>query len=215
MDLIKRNLKKDSGSLDPARTAIIGVHWQNELAEDEGTFGPMFAQRIRQLGMIPRMRTLLDESREAGCTIVFVNVAYSPGYRELVPTNALFRTVFDRGGFLRGTNGTKVVDSLAPQPSDFVLEHSRVSCFYGTELDTILRSMDIDTVVVTGVATNVAVDHTVRDAAQAGYKVILLEDCCCSSNEEFHNAALMTLRLLCTSTMDAEAFLAKLHPAAR
>ena len=212
MELIKRNLAASSSEIDPKTTAVLAVHWQEEVVGNQGTFGPMFASRVRELGMIERMRSLLDATRNAGCAIIYVNVAYSPGYRELVPTNALFRTVFERGGFLRGSAGTKVVEELAPQQSDFVLEHSRISAFYGTDLETILRSMNIETVVVTGVATNVAVDHTVRDAAQAGYKVVLLEDCCCSSNDEFHNAALMTLKLLCNRTTTAHDFISLLSP---
>ena len=65
----------------------------------------------------------------------------------------------------------------------------------------------ISTLIVTGIATNVAVDHTIRDAVQIGYNVILPEDCCCSSSPAHHEAALLTLRVLATEVTDTETLL--------
>ncbi len=93
---------------------------------------------------------------------------------------------------MEGTHGAAVIDELAPHAEDFQVTHPRISGFFGTNLDPVLRARGIHTVVVTGCATNVAVDSTVRDALQLGYEPILLENCCCSSAPEFHEAALKT-----------------------
>jgi nicotinamidase-related amidase len=97
-----------------------------------------------------------------------------------------------------------------------VIEHTRISSFFGTDLDTILRSLQMRTLIVTGIATNVAVDHTIRDAVQFGYDAILLQDCCYSSVAEYHEAALKTLQVLATQVTDSQAFLTRIkEPQAR
>jgi nicotinamidase-related amidase len=192
-------------AFDPRRSALIAIHWQNDVV-GEGAFGSIFAERVASLGIVPRVAASIEAARKIGMTIIFVNVAHTPGHKELVPNNALFRTALARGGFVRGTRGVQVIDALKPAPGDFVIEHSRISAFYGTDLDIILRSQRIDTVFLSGVATNVAVDHTARDAAQQGYNTALLEDCCCSSDQKMHDASLLTLRVMCTAVISAAEF---------
>jgi nicotinamidase-related amidase len=115
--------------------------------------------------------------------------------------------------FVRGSYGAEVIDALKPQPLDFQIDHPRISAFFGNGLDLLLRARQIQTVVVAGTATNVAIDSSVRDALQLGYETILLEDCCCSSDPSFHEAAMKTLRILATWVATTEDFLARLETA--
>lgn len=210
MDLILKNRSGAAAGLVPARTALLAVHWQNDVIAPDGAFGPIFGRRVAALGLVERAARVFAAARAAGVTLVYVNVAYAPGHGEVVQNNALFRTSVERHAFVRGSWGAQVVGALAPQPGDLVVEHGRISAFHGNGLDTLLVGRRIDTVVVAGMATNVAVDHTVRDAVQAGYTTLLLEDCCCSSDDAFHAAALLTLRALASEVLGAEAFLAAL-----
>lgn len=196
--------------LDPARTAVLAIHWQNDVLDPAGAFGPAFAGTAAAAGLVPRARRLFDAVRRAGSQLIYLNVAYQPGHPEAIQNSALFRTARERQAFVRGTRGAQVVDALAPQPGDVVLEHGRISGFYGTELDLHLRARGIDTLVVTGMATNVAVDHTVRDAVQLGYRTVLLEDCCSSADAAHHEAALMTLRVLASHVVTCDDFLERL-----
>jgi nicotinamidase-related amidase len=131
---------------------------------------------------------------------------YFPGYAGHVVNNALFNSVVEKKGFIRGTPGVAVIPELAPKPGDVTVEHSRISSFYGSDLLHALVGRGIETVAVTGVATNVAIDHTIRDAVQLGFRTVLLEDCCCSSDPAHHEAALMTLRVLSTAVLEADEF---------
>jgi nicotinamidase-related amidase len=189
------------------QTAILAIHWQVDVVEPEGAMG-IFHEAVKRLGIVEKTAAVIAAGRKHGMPIVYINVAYQPGYPELVRNNGLFNTVPKMGCLVRGTPGAQVIPRLAPQPGDYVLEHTRISSFFGTDLDTILRSLQMRTLICTGIATNVAVDHTIRDAVQHGYDAILLQDCCYSSVAEYHEAALKTLQVLATQVTDSQAFLA-------
>jgi len=207
MEKLLENRIRALGTIDPTQTAVLAVHWQVDVVAPHGVFGQVFAPAVTASGVIPRTAAVLAAARRAGACVVYVNVQYRPAYVGLVRNNALFNTVVEKKGFIRGTPGVAVIPELAPQPDDAVVTHSRISSFYGTDLLDILIGHGIDTIAVTGVATNVAVDHTIRDAVQYGFRTFLLEDCCCSSDRAYHDAALMTLRVLSTGVLKAQEFI--------
>ncbi|MSQ71509.1 MAG: cysteine hydrolase [Betaproteobacteria bacterium] len=204
--LIEHSLK-GLAKMDKQRTAVLAVHWQVDAVKPEGILGPTFAAMVADTGVIGRTVAVVAAARRAAMPIVHVKVCYWPGHADLVRNNALFNAVAEMNGFVRGTRGVEFIDELKPEAGDFVVEHSRISSFYGSDLVSVLKARNIETVVVTGIATNVAVDHTIRDAIQLGYNAILLEDCCCSSSKAHHDAALLTLRVLATEVADAKRFI--------
>lgn len=214
MEIISENMLTPSGRIDASKLAVLAIHWQNDLVRPEGAFGPIFAEQVSALKLLQRTGRVLNAVRAAGGTVIYVNVCFHPGFPDVICNSALFRTAVSRNAFVRGSAGARVVDELAPQAADFVVEHSRISAFHGNEIELILRKKGIEAIAVTGVATNVAVDHSVRDALQLGYDTILLEDCCCSSNADFHEAALKTLRVLSSWVTVSDTFLERLAPAA-
>lgn len=206
MEGLIENRIGDLGRIDCQRTAILAVHWQVDVVAPQGVFGKTFAPTVQASGVIPRTAALLSVARAAGVMVVYVNVQYWPDYVGLVRNNALFNSVVEKKGFIRGTPGVQVIPELKPKSRDVVVEHSRISSFHGSDLLNTLVGHGIETVAVTGVATNVAIDHTVRDAVQYGFRTIVVEDCCCSSDPAHHEAALMTLRVLSTGVLTAEEF---------
>jgi nicotinamidase-related amidase len=212
MDLFIQNRLMPDGHIDARGVAVLALHWQKDLVLPDGKFG-FFAKEIARQGMVPRMAKLLDAVRSAGGTVIYLNVGHSEDSREVVKNSPLFLAASKVHAFVRGTRGAEVIDELRPQKDDFEVEHPRISGFFATQLDMLLRARNIHTVAVAGTATNVAVDTTVRDALQLGYNTILLEDCCCSSEPKFHDAALMTLRVLATWVASADEFVARLKPA--
>jgi nicotinamidase-related amidase len=193
--------------MDPRRTAVLGIHWQVDAVKPEGILGPTFAAMVAQTGVVERTRQVFQAARKAGMTIVFVNVAYHPKHADLVRNNALFNAVAQKNGFVRGTRGVQIIEELAKEADDFIVEHSRIGSFHGSDLASILAARDVKTVVATGIATNVAVDTTIREAVQLGFDAILLEDCCTSASPAHHDAALLTMRVLATQVVDAQTFL--------
>ena len=95
---------------------------------------------------------------------------------------------------IRGTNGTRPIPDLEPQPSDIILEKRRFSAFFKTDLDQTLRTLGVDTIIVTGITTEVCVLITVMDGLSHDFSVIILEDCSASRKKEFHQGCLSLYR---------------------
>jgi biuret amidohydrolase len=97
---------------------------------------------------------------------------------------------------VEGTRGVEIVDELAPQPHDVRIGKRRYSCFLGTDLQFILNGLGVQTLLVTGVCSNICVLWTVGDAYQLDYHARVLEDCIAGTSVEEHEAALAIMRPL-------------------
>jgi len=91
---------------------------------------------------------------------------------------------------IRGEWGSEVIDQLKPTPGDIVIVKRRYSGFYATDLDLTLKELNVDTVVLTGVATNVCVQHTAADAFFRNYDIIVVRDATSALSKEAHEYAL-------------------------
>lgn len=162
--------------IDPARTALINVDLQNVFVEGfeiSATDGPDVVQRLNKLSRVCREHGMMvihtiNELRDDGS---------NRGIAAEVVTAYLQSTGANRrGGITAGTDGAKLHDSLEVEPSDVLLTKPRFGAFTGTDLDLILRSNGIDSVIIGGIATNVCCDTTAREANQRDYKVFFLSD---------------------------------------
>jgi len=129
--------------------------------------------------MLGRLQPLIEDARAAGVLIVYVQA----GYDEPVLSPALAEQ-FARRGFndslcKSGTRGVEIVGSIAPRglPNEVVVRKHRYSPFGGSDIDLVLRSNGIETVVITGIVTEVCVESTARDAFFRDYRVVMASDC--------------------------------------
>ena len=88
------------------------------------------------------------------------------------------------------SEATQVHAAVAPRAGDIVVTKKRVSAFTGSDLDVVLRSLDIDSLVLTGIATSGVVLSTLRQAADLDYGLIVLRDCCADADDEVHRVLL-------------------------
>ena len=86
------------------QTAILAIHWQVDVVEPQGAMG-IFHEAVKRLGIVEKTAAVIAAGRKLGMPIVYVNVAYQPGYPELVRNNGLFNTVPKMGCLVRGTPG--------------------------------------------------------------------------------------------------------------
>lgn len=182
--------------LVPTRTALVNVHWQQDIVTETGALAPFFHASVAKRGVLDKARRLVGWARDAGILVVWARVAFRPGYPEILPNCALNRLVLDLGALLDGSPGARIVDELTPLPDEPVVTHHGISAFGRTAIDGILRARGVDTVLVSGVATNISVEGTARDAMNLGYRAVLVEDACAAATDEAHDATLATFALL-------------------
>jgi nicotinamidase-related amidase len=94
---------------------------------------------------------------------------------------------------MEGTPASEIHPDVAPLPGEKVVSKSRYSAFYNTDLETVLRSLDIRDLVISGVMTNLCCESTARDAFYRDYRVHFLLDATGAANEEFHISTLTNL----------------------
>jgi len=181
--------------LDPARTALLVVHMAKGVAGQVDTpFNRLFRQRAEETGVIGVQARLLDGFRKAKAKVVYILVTYQPGLPGVRPNSPLFRTLVGSPTLLQGTPAVEVIDEIAPRPDEPIVRGQAANGFDGTTLDTILRVAGIDTLVLVGIATDVAVESTARAACDRQYRTIVVSDACQADSDEAHARALDVLQ---------------------
>ena len=135
--------------------------------------------------MAPFQRAV-NAARRAGIPVIFVRVAFREGYPEVSVKNKSFSAITGRGSMTISDTSTQIHDSVAPRPDEPVVTKLRVSAFAGSDLEVILRSHGIDTLVLTGISTSGVVLSTLREAADKDYGLIVLSDACLDADPEAH-----------------------------
>ncbi len=136
--------------------------------------------------ILPNLQRLLEESRKKGFPIIFACDSF-------LKDDFIFKSRL-KVHSIRGTKGVEVIDDLKPEPTDMVLPKRRFSAFFKTDLDQTLRMLGVDTLIVTGMTTEVCVLMTAMDGLSHDFSVILLEDCSASRKKEFHQGCLNLYR---------------------
>src|SRR5690606_27109543 len=136
--------------------------------------------------------------------IGFVRVGFSRDYRECPPNSPIFSGARDNGLFKLGEWGTEIHPDLGKQAHDFDIVKHRVSPFYATSLEAILRANGIKRIYCSGISTNAVVQATIREGHDRDYEMILLEDCCCAGSQEEHDLGIKSLERFCTVTTSKE-----------
>lgn len=179
-------------SINTSKSALLIMHYQNGLVRPEGIFAfSGTPAQVEKHNCLEKTAAVLKASREAGVTVIYVNIAYRPGFPELKkPTYPLIESIQERGAFLRGSWDADVPDELKPEPSDIIVINFDSSAFSHTDLDCILRAKDIKQLFLAGIATNWIVESTTRYGAELGYDITVLEDCCQGFTDELHEFAI-------------------------
>jgi ureidoacrylate peracid hydrolase len=174
--------------VDLARAAVVVVDMQNAFASKGGMFDLSGMDIRGAQSVIHITKSVLDASRAAGMTVVYLQMGYDAeltnagGSTSPNPHKELALLLMEERPELRGkvlTQGEwdwQVVDELRPCPGDLVVNKTRYSGYCGTPLDALLRAREIRWLFFTGIATNVCVESTLRDAFFLEYWPILLRD---------------------------------------
>jgi nicotinamidase-related amidase len=183
------------------RPALLVLDLINALVHPDGKYAADgFCEQVARRGVLERAATAIERARAAGVPVIHVVVGFSPGYADWPASSELFASARDGDRVLLGTWGTQVHDALKPAPDEPVVEKRRVSPFFGTHLDVLLRNLGVNTLLLTGVTTDLVVLSTARDGHDRDYRVEVLEDATATDNQETHDAALRLMARTATVT---------------
>lgn len=187
---ILRTLKE---RCDPRLAALIVVDVQNDFVSPQGSAGKRGEDVSAAVAMIPTLVRLIDEARRVGLTTVYIKTTHS----EWTDTPSWIYRSSQKSGLStcrEGTWGAEFYDGISPLTSERVVIKHRYSAFINTDLDTVLKARAIQSVLVCGVATNVCVETTARDAYMYDYYVTMIDDCSAAYDAKLHLNTLENMR---------------------
>ena len=144
-------------------------------------------ERISDPSLVTAADRAVKAARASKIPVMFVRVAFRPGYPEAAESNRVFGSISAAGeAFTEGHPATQVHAGLEPLPEEPVTVKRRVSAFSGSDLDVLLRAAGADTLVLAGISTSGVVLSTLRQAADLDYRIIVLSDACADPDPEVH-----------------------------
>jgi ureidoacrylate peracid hydrolase len=175
--------------VSPERAALIVVDVQNDFVADGGYFHQVGGNVSKiQRTVIPPLLNLIDRARDAGVPIFFVQAIYDARFLSSPMRERDLRTNRAMPKCQSNTWGADFF-AVQPRPEDTVLVKHRYSAMINTELDGLLKQRGVQSLLMTGVATDTCVEATARDAYFMDYYVTLVQDCCGALDEEDHRVA--------------------------
>lgn len=170
-------------------TAVIVIDMQNDTVHPEGAFASTgAADHAASQHVIANVLHILEAARASSTPVLFHRIVVYPG--DVGGSNAPIFRMLGPDSFTLGTWGAAIVDELTPVEGEIVLDRNRMSIFNGTGVDYMLRNLAVTDLVIVGAWSNMAVEHSVRDAADHGYGVTIVSDATSSLSPQWHHAAL-------------------------
>jgi len=184
-----RNLQQ---ILEPSKTAVIVVDVQNDFCDPKGATGLRGFSVQSCADMIAPLQRLLDGAHAYGASVIFIQTIHT----RWTDSDAWLYRSDDRKRVDTCREGTWGAEffGVAPLANDPVVVKHRYSAFLNTRLETVLHTLRIETLVMTGVATNVCVESTARDGFQRDYNIVFLDDCSATYDRALHDGTLTNMR---------------------
>jgi nicotinamidase-related amidase len=196
----------------PGSTAVVLIEYQNDFTTEGGALHEAVKPVMQSTGMLGNTAKTVERAREAGALIVHAPISFAPDYHELRPEPyGILKGVVAAKAFRKGAWGAEIVDLLAPQAEDVVIEGKRgLDAFATTNLDFILRQRGVETIALCGFLTNCCVESTMRTGYEKGFDVVTLTDCTATVSEDAQKSAVETNYPMFSRPMTHDAFLAEL-----
>lgn len=177
----------------PEVGCLIVVDVQNDFCSPKGAAAQRGSDVTAAMEMVHRLVHLIAEARRVSLPIVYIKTTHSewtdtPSWLYRKPEGKDDKTCRE------GTWGAELYEGIAPLPHERVVIKHRYSAFINTDLNTVLKAKEVESVLVTGVATNVCVETTARDAFMYDYYVTMVDDCSAAYNQPLHESTLENIR---------------------
>jgi len=209
-------------ALDPACVALAVVDMQYASASrleglgralkgrGQEALGAYRFERIERI-VVPTIQRLLEFFRAHKLRVVYLTVGSElPDFSDLLPH---MRGFAEAAGNTRGRREHEILDDLAPLPGEAVLNKTTMSAFHSSGFERLLRSWGVEQLLFTGVSTNSCVEGTARDAADRGFRCVLVEGGCGAASQQLHDATCENFRRLLGRVDSCDEVLAELRSA--
>ena len=174
--------------------AVVIIDYINEIIDPKGKLaGKGYAAFDEKHKTLDNVKKLIELGRRKQLPVFFVRIGFSSTYSEHPENSPLFGGAKKFGALQLGTSATEFHPKIAPVATDTVITKHRVSAFYGTPLDIVLKKHQVTEILLAGVATDLAVQSAARDAHDRDYAVTIVADCCAAASEEDHETSLKVL----------------------
>lgn len=179
--------------------ALICLDFENDIVHPQGKVsGKGYADFDARQGTLSRVRRIQDCFRVAGLPVIHVRVGFHPGYAQSPKGSPLMGQAHQFGAFDLSGWGGQFIDAVAPQGEELVITKHRVGSFHATAMELTLRNMGVTHVFLAGVATDMVVESTAREAHDRDFVVSVIADCCIAANDEDQQRSLNNMRKLAT-----------------
>jgi len=206
--------------IDPARACLVVVDVMYATGHPETGLGrflssqgrlPEAEYRYTRIAekVIPNTKRLLEFFRGRDLRRVFLT--YGSEVSDYSDLTEQMRALCEGTNNRAGEREHEIVDELKPWPNERVFNKITPSAFTSTPIDIVLRAYGVDTLLFTGVSTNMCVEHTLRDAASHGYYCFLVEDACGADSPEMHEASLTVLQRLYGAVLSTDDAIARIE----
>jgi nicotinamidase-related amidase len=188
--------------VDPRHTALVLVDLQRDFIDHDGAFGRLGIDLSMYADSRPKTAELLEAARQRDVLVVHIQNTALPGRMSDSAAQLRFNLRMHEGATadgspllytVPGTPGHEFAREFEPRPDELVVRKYRSSGFWGTNLDMLLRSNGIETVVVAGCTTEGCIESTARDAMFNDYYVVVAEDCVASDDRAQHDASMLLM----------------------
>jgi nicotinamidase-related amidase len=193
-------------TLDLSRAALVISECQRGFVDPSLSFLGGLAEEVERRQILPRIRDLAEGFRAAGRPVVHCTVVHRPGTEGTARTAPIVRRAMRFRVAIEGDESAAIAPMLAPAPGDVISNRSSgATIFFNTDLDSILRVAGIDTIVLVGVSSNLALFAGSVEATNRNYRVLIPEDCTAGGSEETHAMAMQHFLPLLATITDAAA----------
>lgn len=184
------------------RVALIVNECQNAMLDLDFRDNVELAQQATERNITQRIATLADACRSFGALVVHSTIVVRKDGLGTTPCCLLLGSLLKRGNCVEGNRAAEIHPDLTPRPEDYISQRCHgLAPFHGTELESVLRQRDVQTVIITGVSTNVGVPGTCLEAINRGFTAVVPEDAIAGSSPEIHEFQVTNIiRLLATVT---------------
>lgn len=192
------------GPLLPEHTALMIIDMQRDFCDPSGYMHTRGGDVGLARAIVPRIIAVREACWKAGIAVIYTREGHRPNLSDL-PRSKRLKTALAGAEIgspgplgrllIRGEHGWDFIDELQPGDAEIVVDKAGTGSFHGTDLHDILKNKKVENLIITGVTTGVCINSTVREAADRGYNVLVLDDCCAEPDQQTHDIAIQLLKI--------------------